>query len=310
MVMKKTCYEHLDKVLEILLKKATEEGIFSAATAAIFINDNGEEKRFIKSFGKTRIDTKEKVINDKTLFDLASLTKPLCTTLCILSLIEKKKIDWTHTLKDLINDRTTPYLKKCNIEQLLSHSSGLIDYRPFFRGFKPVSSLKGKECIFEAVHKEKPEYQPGEKCLYSDLGYILLGEIIEKVSGTRLDRYFERVITKPLQLEKSIFFRPLLNSKAVPVKNIAATEQCPWRKETVQGEVHDENCWLMGGVEGHAGLFGTVGGVLSFTENILKYWKGRAEHPAFSNTLLQKALGWKKKKQTWSMGFDRPSAKG
>ncbi len=308
--MKKTGLKDLDISLVPLFKKGIKKGVFSGASTAIFFKDGGKEKRLIQFYGKTRSDSKGKYINENTLFDLASLTKPLCTTLCTLNLIEKNKLDWKNFPKHLINDKTSSFLKESNIEQLLSHSSGLIDYRPFFMDFKPVSSKKAQKKIIKAIFKEKPIYKPGEKCVYSDLGYILMGRIIEKVSGTSLNRYFKKEITKPLQLEKSIFFRPLMGLKAKHVTNVAATEKCPWRHKILQGEVHDEHCWLMGGVAGHAGLFGTVGGVLGLTENILGQWKGRVEHPAFSNELLQKTLGWKKKNQTWCMGFDRPSIKG
>ena len=306
--MKKTGFDSLDKALKPLFKNALEKKVFSGAATAVFFKERGEEKRLIQSFGKTRNDRKGTKINNKTLFDLASLTKSLCTTLCILSLIEKEKLDWKFCLKDVIKDKIPLSLQEINIEQLLSHSSGLIDYRPFFRDFEPVYCKKTKKNILRAVFNEPLAYRPGEKCLYSDLGYIILGEIVEQVSGKNLDRYFEREITKPLRLEKKIFFRPISSSKEKQVTNIAATEKCPWRKKILQGEVHDEHCWLMGGIAGHAGIFGTAGGVLTMTENILNQWQGKREHPAYSKRLLQKALGWKKKKQTWSMGFDRPSA--
>jgi CubicO group peptidase (beta-lactamase class C family) len=235
------------------------------------------------------------------------LTKPLCTTLSILSLIEKKELDWGYCIKDLINVKTSSVLKNISVGQLLSHSSGLIDYRPFFKGFEPVPSKRTKKKIIEAVFNEPLAHTPGKKCMYSDLGYILLGEIIEKVSGKSIDKYFKKEIIRPLQLEESIFFKSLWGSREKKITDIAATERCSWRKKLLQGEVHDEHSWLMGGIAGHAGLFGTAGGVLTLLENILHLWQGREEHPAYSSMLLQKAIGWKKENETWAMGFDRPS---
>jgi len=308
--MKNKGFDQLEKHLDPVFYTAIEKVVFSGAAVAIFFNEKGVKKRLIKSYGRTRNDKKGENITANTFFDLASLTKPLCTTLCILSLIENKKLKWKSALKTLIKDKTGHCLQKIKIEDLLSHSSGLTDYKPFFKEYEAKYSKKVKKEIIKQILLEPLEYEPGEKCLYSDLGFILLGEIIEQVSGKKLDVYFSEKITRPLQIEKNLFFRKIYNQAEKNKNLFVATEICPWRKRLLQGEVHDEHCWLMGGVAGHAGLFGTAGGVLTLTEKILQQWRGKEEHPAYSNTLLQKAVGWKNKKQTWSMGFDRPSAEG
>ena len=308
--MKNKGFDQLENNLDPVFYSAIEKEVFSGAAVAIFFNEKGVKKRIIKSYGRTRNDKKGENITANTFFDLASLTKPLCTTLCILSLIENKKLKWTSDLKNSIRDKKGRCLKKIKIEDLLSHSSGLTDYKPFFKEYEAKYSKKVKKEIIKKILLEPLEYEPGEKCLYSDFGFILLGEIIEQVSGKKLDVYFSEKITMPLQIDKSLFFRKVSNQAEKNKNFFAATEICPWRKRLLQGEVHDEHCWLMGGVAGHAGLFGTPGGVLKLTEKILQQWRGKEEHPAYSNTLLQKAVGWKKKKQTWCMGFDRPSGEG
>ncbi len=308
--MKKTAFYQLEKHLEPIFTNAIEKEFFSGAVAAISFYKKGVKKRLIKSYGRTRNDEKGEKVTAGTVFDLASLTKPLCTTLCVLSLIENCKIKWTSELKSLIKDKTAPYLKKIKIEQLLSYSSGLKDYKPFFNDYEAKYSEKSKKQIIKKILLEPLVYEPGKKYLYSDLGFMLLGEIIEKVSGKELDRYFTEKIIRPLQLEKSIFFRPFSIVAEKYEKKYAATEICPWRNRLLQGEVHDEHCWLIGGVAGHAGLFGTIGGVLSLTEHILDQWQGRSNHPSYSNVLLQHALNKKYPGETWGMGFDRPSAQG
>ncbi len=308
--MKKVGLHSLDTFLRPLMKKACEKKVFSGAATAVFFRERGEGKKGFYFFGQTRNDSRGTKVNMHTLFDLASLTKPLCTTLCVLSMIEQQKLAWKQCLKDAINVETGSLLEKTTIEQLLSHSSGLRDYRPFFRDFKAVSPSGAREKILQAILKEQFVYKPGEKCVYSDLGYMLLGEIVERVSGTSLDRYFEKEITRPLQLENQLVFRTLAGPRDRQTANIAATEKCPWRKKILQGEVHDEHCWLFGGVAGHAGLFGTAGAVLRITEKILQQWRGRDNHPAYSSTLLHKALQWRNRNSTWRVGFDRPSAEG
>ena len=274
------------------------------------MNEKGVEKRLIRTYGSTRFDTGSKPVQENTFFDLASLTKPLCTVQSVLSLIENKKTGWNSPLKSLIRHKTGPYLKKITIGQLLSHSSGIKGYKEYFLDYKAQYKKNNKEKIIKTILKEPLAYQPGRKCIYSDLGYILLGEIVEQVSGSRFDVFFEKKIAKPMHLENDIFFKPFSKEPDKRKKKYAATEKCPWRKKMLQGEVQDENCWLMGGVSGHAGLFGTISGVLTMTENILKIWKGNMEHPAYSSGLLQKALKKIDTKETWCMGFDTPSLSG
>ena len=301
--------EQLEKHLVPMFADAIEKKIFSAAAAAVFFHQKNSIKKRIFAFGRTRNDEKGEQVKDDTLFDLASLTKPLCTVPCILSLLENKELEWNTDLNILKNDKNPFFFKKITIEQLLSHSAGLIDYKPFYKDFEAVYVNEAKKLLLNKIKNEPLVYHPGEKCVYSDIGYMLLGEVVEKITGMGIDKYFTEFIAKPLKVDRDILFRPLSlkNEKKV---SIAATEMCPWRKRLLQGEVHDEHSWLMGGAAGHAGLFGTAAGVLAMAENILYQWQGKVNHPAYRYELIQKALAWKKENQTWSMGFDRPSAKG
>ena len=162
--------------------------------------------------------------------------------------------------------------------------------------------------ILQKIVKEPLQYSRGTTCLYSDLGFILLGLLLEKSAQIPLDQLYRKNIIEPLNLAEKIFFMPSNSSVQTEKTKMAATEDCPWRKKIMQGEVHDEHCWLMGGVAGHAGLFGTVGGVLSLCECLLDCWQERASHPAFSNNLLRYALNWKQPGESWRLGFDTPSS--
>ena len=105
-------------------------------------------------------------------------------------------------------------------------------------------------------------------------------------------------------------FRPVDKYETREKKEILATQYCPWRQRLLQGEVDDEHCWLMNGVAGHAGLFGSIQGVLDMSAHILNQWQGRGEHPSYSSTLLQTALVRQHSDQTWCLGFDTPSQPG
>jgi len=139
-----------------------------------------------------------------------------------------------------------------------------------------------------------------------------LGRIIEKKTGCNLADYIEEKVFKPLKLENKIFYNSLFKKKKNFKKtDFAATENCSWRKKILCGEVHDDNCYAMGGVAGHSGLFGNIEGMTTYTGILLDMWKGVAEHPNIENKDLARFLI--RQPQTpgssWALGFDTPAAK-
>jgi len=297
--------------LNIVLKKACEkglaEGVYSGVSAAVSVVKEKVRYQGWFSGGITRRDQSGVPVERSTLFDLASLTKPLCTTLCTLSLITSGKINWKDNVLSLLDFEISQDKNKISIENLLHHASGLPAYKPYFLEFKPQPS---KENIFPLLRKILDEpllYSSGARCLYSDLGFILLGALIEQIATVSLDNFYKENIIDPMQLAENILFLPIKERSRGEKKAIAATENCPWRQRILQGEVHDEHCWLMGGVAGHAGLFGTATGVLHLCERLLDCWQERAHHPAFSNEQLRYALNWKKGDESWHLGFDSPT---
>lgn len=302
--------DRAEKALEPVLKKGLSNGVFSGVAVGVYLYRKGKEERLVVCQGRTRSDEQGKTIQRDTFFDLASLTKPFCTVLSILCLIQKKEIDWETNIFDILSSfNIYNEYRYINIEQLLSHSAGLIAYKPVYQSHAPVPGNEKNEQLIQEFLREKLVYPPGTSCLYSDIGFILLGALIEKVSGETLDNFFSSVIVDPLHIQESLHFRRLDRTEQSE-KNIAATELCPWRQKMLQGEVHDEHAWLMNGVAGHAGLFGTITGVMTLTEHILHQWKGRRTHPAFSNKLLQLALSKKYSNHSWCRGFDTPAAQG
>lgn len=307
--MEKPGLDRVENCLESLLKKGLDDGVFSGVAVGVYMYRNREELRLITNRGRTRDDEAGEAIDKDTFFDLASLTKPLCTTLSILSLIQGKEINWSTKIFDILPFVTLPEFRDIRIDQLLSHSAGLISYKPVYQSFPPIPGNENKEKIIQLFLQEKLAYPPGRSCLYSDIGFMLLGALIEKVSGTTLDNFFRSEVAGPLKIEENIRFSPL-NQQEKKEKNIAATELCPWRQQLMQGEVHDEHAWLMGGVAGHAGLFGNITGVMTLTEHLLHQWQGRATHPGFRDDLLRRALKKKYSNQSWCRGFDTPAAQG
>ena len=298
----------MDTNLRKLLVQGVEQGVFPGGAAAVSWGSGGERKRGSAFAGIKDIRYPDETIKEDTFFDLASLSKALSTTLILYSLIEEKRIGLEDTLQDLLNLDIPKDKQGITVRHLLSHSSGLISYKPFFKSFSAERIQGNRDVLLQCILAEPLEYEKKIECQYSDLGFILLGHIIENVTGKELDLNFEERVTAPLGLEKNIFY---LRGTGIGVekKQFAATEDCPWRGRIMQAEVHDEHCWLMDGVSGHAGLFGQAGGVLSLCEEILDQWQGKGKPCSWTGMLVQGLLR-QYDNQTWSLGFEGPSVQG
>ncbi|GAB4339096.1 MAG: hypothetical protein Kow0089_11640 [Desulfobulbaceae bacterium] len=250
-------------------------------------------------------------MDEETYFDLASLTKPLCTTPAILHMAEVKNISLDQTIDSFFTEYNARFLKNITLHHLLSHTSGLPSYRPYFKKFEPVQESTNRKRLLDIILSEKLTAEPGEKGIYSDLGFILLGEIFERVTGWKLQTFFVENIAGQTDKGKEVHFFALdTQIERALIKKTAATQVCPWRGKLLQGEVDDEHCWLMNGVAGHAGLFGTIRGVLEQTATILKQWLGVEKSRLYSNESLQKALVPKPGRANRTLGFDMPLPEG
>lgn len=296
--------------LNIILRTACEagldQGVYSGVSAAVSMIKKGKRLRARYSGGVTRTDGGVSV-KESTLFDLASLTKPLCTTLCTLHYIDKGYLQWQSEPLSMFDEKISSDKKNITIEHILHHSSGLLNYKNYFVNFLPLFNEANEELLIKRILKEPLIYKTGEKSLYSDLGFILLGKILEMKKNESLNRIFTIEIFDQIRKKNDVTFLPLSSSK-MNRNTIVATEYCPWRKKTLHGEVHDEHCWLFGGVAGHAGLFGTAEGVLAICERLLDCWHDRDTHPAFSNDTLHYALTKRGPDDDWLLGFDTPSS--
>lgn len=285
-----------------------DQGVFSAVAAAVSWRLNGVWQRASYCAGRTRLDKSGAPVGPETLFDLASLTKPLCTTLSVLSLLARNRLDWQDSLASLLPGQDCKGKGDIRLWHLLNHCSGLPAYYPYFKKWPAVWSKSTKNLLLRLILAEPLAYEPGEECRYSDLGFILLGAILEERCGQSLDIWYKNNITDSLALSGDIGFLTMDRPLPCARKNVAATEDCQWRGRIMQGEVHDEHCWLTGGVAGHAGLFATLDSVTSLCEVILDLWQDRAVHPAIPHSLLRQALEHHHLHSTWALGFDRPTA--
>lgn len=258
------------------LEEALKNRAFSGASLSVI---HGEKVLFNEIYGQAQIVPKARELTKESLFDIASLTKPVCTvTLMMLALQEKKC-----SLKDLVESYFPQIkIKGIRIENLLNHTSGLPAWKPYHEELQVkapgwMSDEKGKEWIVEKVLNENPEAPIGKQVIYSDIGFILLGVILEKIYEKELDILFKERIATPLKMEKT-FFNPLDRHKQMIDSNredFVATEDCPWRKTILCGEVMDDTAYAMGGVAGHAGLFSTAEGLIVWVRELQNARRGK-----------------------------------
>ncbi|MCP4356265.1 MAG: beta-lactamase family protein [Proteobacteria bacterium] len=233
-----------------------------------------------------------------TVYDLASLTKPCATTLALMKLIDEKKIELDKPISEYI-EGLEDKKGKVLISQLLDHTSGLPAHREYFNDLLKIDLVKRKEKLRDLLVDEKLIAKSGTTLLYSDLGFMLLELIVEKISGASLEHITSQIF-KSLNID-SLFYtgmKPDINRY-----KFAKTEDCSYRG-LLEGLVHDDNCYAVGGICGHAGLFGTIDG-LSELLKVISYSYKYAENSFVKNDLIKTFLT-KQGVFEKPLGFDSP----
>ena len=223
-----------------------------------------------KSFGRHTYDDAPEATPD-TIFDLASLTKVIATATLAMRAIDDRMMSVEDPVADWIPEWRGVDRLHVTVRDLLEHSAGLTAYLPFYR------DLTGRAEFQHAISTLPLEYEPRSRSLYSDLGYILLGFILEdaaaRTSSPRSAGAFDPAASFASQFRRVaslVTDQPLTFTPPRYWRDrIAPTEYDPWRGRTLVGEVHDENAWALGGVAGHTGLFGTAAAVGAFARAIL-----------------------------------------
>lgn len=282
--------------VEKLITEAISEKVFPGAALLVW-NDNSVLLE--KYYGRNTYDTDSEIISEKTLFDLASLTKVVATTTAVMICVDRNLF--------LLDDKVIKHLpgfgvnskENITIKNLLLHNSGLPAWKKFYgRGLD-------KETVLEEIYSSDLEYQTGTKTVYSDLGIITLGKIVENVTGLSLDVFCKKELFEPLEM-KSTFFNPDESLKSY----CAPTElDNYWRNRLIQGEVHDETAAMLGGVAGHAGLFSTVKDLSNFMSMIMRNGVYKTQRIINAETI--KTFTKKQSQQSSrGLGWDTKSEKG
>lgn len=237
-----------------LMRSAVSEGVFPGAVVLV---STGSRILYHKAYGLTNLDTGQRTTLC-TVYDLASLTKPLATTLAVLKLFAAGALEPESRIGDVIPALNRTDKAAIEIEHLLCHTAGLPDWRPYYRSISALPLAERSAALHHCLIKEPLVNKIGLECRYSDLGFMILHWLVETLCGKGLDRFVQEQLYQPLGI-RDLFYLPL-NQSQRPV-DIAATERCGWRNRLLIGEVHDENAHAMGGVAGQSGLFGTAAAV-------------------------------------------------
>lgn len=261
----------LSQMLSAELRHGLQAPVFAAASACIGLH-LGDRWHFVDAAeGSLGAGTEE--LGPAACFDLASLTKPLIAALA-LRLAQSGRFDPDDELRRLLPEAEGHPLGGCRWTELMTHRSGLAAWRPFFEGapHAPGTSAARDWVLSELL----TAYDPAQRgtAVYSDLGYMLVGWALERASGMSLPDLLRTELTAPLQLTEDLFFASARRDTDW-LRRCVPTGWSAWRRRELCGEVHDDNCSLLGGVAGHAGLFGTAAAVARFAASYMDAWQQR-----------------------------------
>ena len=289
---------------------------------------------FHEAFGARQLVPRRLPALPETMYDVASLTKAVATSVLAMQEVGGGRLALDskvatllpelsgrtgaaapldesgpepgasgHGISDLARDHIT-------VRQLLSHSSGLPAHRPFWK--LAAQSPAERLAIAQLAAREPLAYPPGTRAVYSDLGFILLGWLLERLTGARLDVLFQDRIARPLGLAATTFVN-LADSEArarlLGDRTVAATQLSAERHGLVLGEVDDLNAFAMGGIAGHAGLFSTAGDLAAIATALLASFRGDGALVA-RDVLRQFWSPSGVPGSTWRLGWDGPAESG
>ena len=285
------------KKVDELISNAIRDSIFPGATVLAVKNGVIVHNR---GYGNLTFEKNSAAVTPKTIYDLASLTKVIATTSAVMKLVDENKISLSDKVSKYIPQFSANGKDEISIYNLMVHNSGLPGWITFYKYFTTP------EQVLDSIYNTNLIFKTGDSTVYSDLGLITVGKIVEKVSKTSLDKYLDSVFFKPLGMNSTIF-----NPSVELHTRIAPTEiDTHWLKtgKAILGRVHDENAFTLGGVSGHAGLFSTsedLVKILFMLINDGKYNKKKY----LSEKIISDFTNRQSEKSTRAIGWDTKNPK-
>ena len=308
--------------LQATLSRGIQEGAAPGAALCFAAREVGADGavtwRGAELFeGRVSVETQADFVSRETIYDLASLTKPLACAWWAWRLWSAGRLNLNLSIGEALAPSgvhmSDPAVASAPVWRLLNHSSGLPAHRPYYEGLagermRGDDPLSFKRWVRRVITRTPAEYPPGAQGLYSDLGFLLLEWLCELYAGETLEEMWAR--EAPVE---GLHFNPLTHPTSSPLthptSHYAPTEACGWRERTLRGEVHDDNAWLCGGVCGHAGLFGRAADVAAWGMWLVEALKGQESALALSQTTLSHVVNPRRRPQGGSfvLGLDTPS---
>jgi len=283
--------ERLDAIVDdALADRAPEVGESAVAGAIQAAVLQRGEPTYVRSAGRTRLDRPGSPVDDRTPFDIASLTKPLVVGTLLMRAVGSGRIALDEPVRNVLPDWTSdPAARGVSWARLANHTAGLPDWRPLYRDL-PLDPegdrvSENRRTVAARLRETEFEYAPGERESYSDLGYIVLGWALEALWGRPLESLARSKVFEPVGLERTRFVSARRSDR--PLDGAAATERQPDRGLVV-GRVHDRNAAALGGVAGHAGCFSTALELARFGDHLLSIDSGAApDDPLVDRNVLE-----------------------
>lgn len=259
------------------------------------------------AFGTTELGPGGRPVTPETVYDVASLTKPMATAALLMQLVGADELELDRPAATLLPELVGPEAGAITLAHLAGHAAGFPAHVKFYEQLRAgdwSGAGSPRDALLHLAATTPRPAPPGQRALYSDLGYVLLGFALERATGERLDHLVTSRITGPLGMRRTRY----VDLEAAPVDRVdaAPTERCPHRG-LVRGEVHDENAHAAGGICGHAGLFSTAGDVATFARALLAAAGGRAR-AGFAPEVVRRFFATAAAAGTsWRLGWDTPS---
>ena len=275
---------------------------------------SGGRVQFHEAFGWRQLVPRRLPAFPDTVYDVASLTKAVVTSVLVMKQVERGALALDEPVGQRLPEFEGAERAAVTVRHLLSHSAGLPAYRPYWQ--KAASAASERWAISLAAAREPLDYKPGTLSVYSDLGFILLGWLLERVTELRLDALAERDIFRPLDLSAAGFVNlsdPDARAHLLAERSVAATQQSAERGHVVLGEVDDMNAYVMGGISGHAGLFSDAEAVSSIAGALVAAWKDAGPVTKDGRELIARDVVrefWEPARvpgSTWRLGWDGPA---
>ena len=278
----------LDSIITAAIADHAAPGI------SVAVGRNGR-LAYMRGYGRLDWDSSTAPVDDSSIYDMASLTKVVATTTALMMLEESGQLDMDRTVSSYLPELNSPEKTGITVRQLLIHRGGFEAFAALYK------TLRGREQYLDSINKRPLANPPGTKTIYSDWDFILLGLVVERITGTTLDGFTAEHLFKPLGMNDTRFLPP-----AELKPRIAWTEVDTAGRGHIHGDVHDPNAWAMGGVAGHAGLFSSARDLSVFCQMMLNGGEYNGTH-LLKPVTIARWTSRQGKESSRALGWDTPS---